>query len=236
MSIIDKSSGKENPKDAAGRAKTPLHLWPATASAAGAVGLYEGMLKYGRNNFRATDVAASVYVAAAKRHVDAWFEGGDNWHLGNALACLAILVDTSVNGTMVDDRNYVPEAGAYDEFSSACAARMDELNDQYSHLTPKHWDARDMTDEAANLNVAQNKATPAQEVAEKVKEATKEIQNFSDLVRVLDKVLSGDKCDDPECEACHPKAKTESTETAEDVLLEQLRKILGPDIQIRRVD
>src|SRR6187402_3017055 len=77
-----------NPKDQMGRAKAPLHLWPASATLLGAMGLYEGYLKYGRANWRASDVAASVYVAAAKRHLEDWFEMGDLIHLGNALATI----------------------------------------------------------------------------------------------------------------------------------------------------
>lgn len=139
-----------NPKDATGRAKLPLHLWPASATAAGCVGFLEGELKYGRNNFRASDVAASVYVAAAKRHIDAWFEGQENSpdtgspHLGNALACIAILVDTQVNGTLLDDRNFVPSPEAYESWVATLTTQCKSLKHQFATLVaPKHWDRRD---------------------------------------------------------------------------------------------
>ncbi len=140
---------KANPKDAAGRAKVPMHLWPASATAYGAIGLLEGELKYGRNNFRGTQVAASVYVSAAKRHIDAWFEQQEvaadtgSLHLGNALACLAILVDASVNGTLLDDRNFVPDSSAHDVMMGKLTAQVAKLKTQFGGQTPKHWDARD---------------------------------------------------------------------------------------------
>lgn len=138
-----------NPKDAAGRAKVPLHLWPAAATAYGSIGLLEGELKYGRNNFRATPVAASVYVAACKRHLDYWIEGQEvasdtgSPHLGNALACLAILVDAKTNGTLIDDRNYAPDADAYERLMAELTAQVAKLKVMFADKNPKHWDARD---------------------------------------------------------------------------------------------
>lgn len=142
-------SDTANPKDAAGRAKVPLHLWPATATAFGAMGFQEGMLKYGCNNWRATPVSAAVYVAAAKRHIDAWMEGQDNSpdtgnpHLGNALACLAILVDAQVNGTLIDDRNYTPDEQAYERMMGALTQQVTALQKRFADKKPKHWDRRD---------------------------------------------------------------------------------------------
>lgn len=138
-----------NPKDAAGRAKLPMHLWPASATAAGCLGFREGELKYGRLNYRGTPVAASVYVAAAKRHIDAWMEGENNTrdygtpHLGNALACLAILVDAQVNGTLVDDRNFAPQPGAYEDFVEEMTKISARLTEMLGSIQPKHWDRRD---------------------------------------------------------------------------------------------
>lgn len=142
-------SDASNPKDAAGRAKLPLHLWPASATAYGSLGFLEGECKYGRNNFRGTSVAASVYVAAAMRHITAWFEGEENSadtgnpHLGNALACLAILVDAKVNGTLIDDRNFVPDPGAHGRMIEALVQQSASLKAQFADKKPKHYDARD---------------------------------------------------------------------------------------------
>lgn len=142
-------SDTANPKDAIGRGKLPLDLWPASATAFGAVGLKEGELKYGRNNFRAAHVAASVYIAALKRHLDAYMEGENTAsdsvvpHLANILANAAILVDATVNKTLVDDRNFIPSPGAY----QAAMAKLTEVTANLAVLhkdkKPKHWDARD---------------------------------------------------------------------------------------------
>lgn len=101
-----------NPKDLIGSDKLPLHLWPTTATAMGCLGLLDGMGKYGRMNWREFGVRPSVYVAACKRHLDAWFEGEDSApdsgvpHLAHALACLAILVDAEAAGKLIDDRAF----------------------------------------------------------------------------------------------------------------------------------
>lgn len=138
-----------NPKDAAGRAKLPLHLWPATATAYGSIGFLEGYLKYGRSNWRATPVYASVYYEAAMRHMNAWMEGEDTTkeggpHLGNALACIAILVDAHVNGTLIDDRNYVPDSEAYALMVEMMIECSKKLKAQFEGRAPKHYDKRDL--------------------------------------------------------------------------------------------
>jgi len=99
-----------NPKDSIGSDKMPLHLWPNTATILGTLGLLDGAAKYGRSNWRAAGVRASIYYDALRRHMDAWFEGEDYaadsgvHHLGHALACLAILADAMSCGKLVDDR------------------------------------------------------------------------------------------------------------------------------------
>jgi hypothetical protein len=55
-----------NPKDAVGSDKLPLHLWPESATMYGCLGLLEGMSKYGRSNWRAAGVRASIYYDACK--------------------------------------------------------------------------------------------------------------------------------------------------------------------------
>src|SRR5690242_5474513 len=64
-----------NPKDGIGSTKLPLHLWPMSATAHGCLALLDGMLKYGRLNWRGTEVRASVYLAACGRHLGEWLEG-----------------------------------------------------------------------------------------------------------------------------------------------------------------
>lgn len=99
-----------NPKDAIGRAKLDLGLVPDTLEIFAATAFAEGADKYGPYNWRRAPVAASAYYAAGKRHQKKWWNGQDLdvktkvHHLANAIACLAIVLDAEVCGTLVDDR------------------------------------------------------------------------------------------------------------------------------------
>lgn len=99
-----------NPKDLFGAKKVSLSKFPAVALAHGAHAMMDGARKYGAYNWRDKAVIASIYVDAAKRHIDNWFEGqkraGDSkvHHLGHALACVAILLDAEATGSLIDDR------------------------------------------------------------------------------------------------------------------------------------
>lgn len=64
-----------NPKDRMAITKLDLSLFPTTAKAYGALAMTEGDLKYGGYNYRTAGVKASVYYAAANRHLDKWFNG-----------------------------------------------------------------------------------------------------------------------------------------------------------------
>ena len=135
-----------NPKDAIGSNKLPLHLWPTTATAVGCLPMLEGALKYGRSNFRAIGVRASIYYDACRRHLDAWFEGEDDApdsgipHLGHALACLAIIVDAHAAGKLTDDRMV---AGGYLASREALTAHVARLKALYAGKTPKHYTIAD---------------------------------------------------------------------------------------------
>lgn len=135
-----------NPKDLIGSNKLPLHLWPTTASAAGALALLEGALKYGRSNFREIGVRASIYYDALNRHVNKWFEGEDTDpesglpHLGHALACLAILVDAQAAGKLNDDRMV---RGGYSKMMEEFAPHVARLREKYAERSPKHYTIAD---------------------------------------------------------------------------------------------
>jgi len=104
-----------NPKSAFGMKKPPLHLVPDPPLIELAMVMGLGARKYGAFNWRQTEVAASVYVAAARRHMAAWFDGENiddesgASHLAHAAACLFILLDAMAVGKLVDDR---PPPGA----------------------------------------------------------------------------------------------------------------------------
>lgn len=133
-----------NPKQSQGASKLPLHLWPTTATALGCLGILEGREKYGLVNWRASKVVATIYVDAAKRHLDAWLEGEEqspdsgNFHLGNALASIAILVDAQAHGTMVDDRPFTPTAG-YRSLIEKLTPHVDRIKALYVEKQPRHF-------------------------------------------------------------------------------------------------
>ena len=99
-----------NPKDLLGIKKVQLNLVPASSTIYQALAMEDGAVKYGPFNWRTKKVKASIYVAAAIRHIQAWFDGEENAsdsgkpHLGHALACLGILADAKETGNLADDR------------------------------------------------------------------------------------------------------------------------------------
>lgn len=138
-----------NPKDAIGSTKLPLHLWPAEATALGCLGMLEGKEKYGRNNYIAGEgVVASIYIDAAKRHIDAWFSGEEvspdtqNDHLGNALACLAIIVKTRAHGKLIDDRDFAPNPG-YRKLVEELTPNVKRLQELFTDKSPRHFTIAD---------------------------------------------------------------------------------------------
>jgi len=104
-----------NPKTAAGATKVPLHLVPPSATHYLALAFKDGAEKYGAYNWRVKGVSASVYIAAAMRHLDAYRDGEDVsrdalvHHLGHVMACCAIVLDAASVGMLNDDR---PTKGA----------------------------------------------------------------------------------------------------------------------------
>jgi len=108
--LYDPDAEGENPKDRIGETKPPLHLIPPAAEILEAVVMGLGARKYGPFNWRSAKVRATVYVAAAKRHLAQWLDGVDDdsesgvSHLAHARACLGILLDAQATGNVIDDR------------------------------------------------------------------------------------------------------------------------------------
>ncbi|MDI4659527.1 MULTISPECIES: dATP/dGTP diphosphohydrolase domain-containing protein [Cobetia] len=145
--ITECSEAKDtNPKDAIGANKLPLHLWPVPATALGSLALLDGALKYGRTNWRAAGVRASIYVDACQRHLGAWFEGEDTdpdsgiHHLGHALACLAILTDAQHAGKLTDDR-MLP--GNLRQLIDQLTPEVERLKEKHSDKHPHHYTIED---------------------------------------------------------------------------------------------
>ncbi len=99
------------------------------------------MLKYGRSNFRAVGVRASIYYDAASRHLNAWFEGEavdpDSGlpHLAHALACLAIIVDAEAAGKLNDDRMHPGGYRALINSLTPHVARLKAVHEDKSRRT-----------------------------------------------------------------------------------------------------
>lgn len=135
-----------NPKDAVGSGKIPLHLWPMTATALGSMALLDGACKYGRSNYRAVGVRASIYYDAASRHLSKWFEGEEVDpesgvpHLGHALACLAILIDSQACGKLNDDRMV---QGGYLELLQELTPVVAAIKERHADKNPKHYTIAD---------------------------------------------------------------------------------------------
>jgi hypothetical protein len=104
-----------NPKDRLGLNKVRLSLVPPSSIIYQALAMEDGAVKYGPYNWRENKVVVSIYIDAAMRHLQSYFDGEEcaqdskKPHLGHALACIGIIVDALETGNLVDDR---PKPGA----------------------------------------------------------------------------------------------------------------------------
>lgn len=135
-----------NPKDAISGSKLPLGLWPATATAMGALGLLDGATRYGQANYRVMGARASVYINALRRHLEAYAEGEEASpdsgvpHLASMLANIAILVDCSAAGNLVDDRTF---PGGYHTLVDQLTEISNRIQAERAHLHPHHYTKAD---------------------------------------------------------------------------------------------
>lgn len=136
----------ENPKDAVSGNKLPTHFVPDIALVELSLAMLEGALKYGKVNFRAKKVRASVYLDALDRH-RMKFAGGTNidpktmvHHMGYVMACAAILIDAQVRGTMIDDRPYQgPNPIDMEAYIDQCSERVENLREMFKDHKPHHY-------------------------------------------------------------------------------------------------
>ncbi len=135
-----------NPKDLIGSDKLPLHLVPTTMIAMSCIAFLNGALKYGRANWRRAGVRSSIYVDAAKRHLDAWFEGEECDpddgvpNLAVALACIGIIVDAQAADMLTDDR-MVP--GGWRPLLDDLTPHVKRLKALHADKSPRHWTIED---------------------------------------------------------------------------------------------
>ena len=121
-----------NPKDAIGISKAPMSTVSAAVLMEVGVAMLEGASKYGRHNYRAAGVRASVYYDALMRHAMAWWEGEDldpdsgMSHITKAIATLVVLRDAMIQDKFTDDRP--PRSAPF----------LPALNDKAAALLVKH--------------------------------------------------------------------------------------------------
>lgn len=141
------SATKEtNPKDTIGDAKVPLWLLSPQAKIKWAMAQFAGLIKYGAWNWRAAGVRTSIYLSAMERHMDA-FKSGEDFdptdgtdHLGNIMACSAILIDARAAGKLNDDR---PPSVSHRAVIAEAEETMRRLKKQYADKAPRHYTIAD---------------------------------------------------------------------------------------------
>jgi hypothetical protein len=138
-----------NPKDGIGATKLPLSLVPATAIDVESLAFLNGALKYGRANWRACGVRASIYLDAARRHISAWENGEENDaegvpHLGSARACMGIIIDAMSCGKLNDDRPPSIDLAAHREHLTPIVGSLTAL---HADRHPRHYSISDTAPE-----------------------------------------------------------------------------------------
>ena len=105
-----------NPKQLQGDYKVPLHLVPPGLEIYAAMALGEGGLwkevPYGPYNFRDSQVEAMTYIGGMLRHIKDYLDGYDidpdspvnKPSLAGVAGSLAILIDATENGNLIDNR------------------------------------------------------------------------------------------------------------------------------------
>lgn len=132
-----------NPKDLVGVSKVPASCVSQLVMMEVGLGMQEGALKYGRHNYRVTGVRASVYYDAARRHIDAYWEGQDIdpdsglHHIAKAITSLIVLRDAMLQGLCTDDRP--PQNVNLEAFLEVLNAKSAKLRETYKDRNPVHY-------------------------------------------------------------------------------------------------
>jgi hypothetical protein len=144
--VTEPSTKPTNPKDIVGSGKLPLELVPDTAGVYMALAFLEGALKYGRFNWRVAGVRASIYAAAARRHLSKWWNGEDCdpathvHHLASVMACCTIILDADLVGKLTDDRPPKADLGKLIDSLDATVGHLKRL---YADRDPKQYTIAD---------------------------------------------------------------------------------------------
>lgn len=137
----------QNPKDVLGSTKPGLSTIPCAPLYEVAAALLTGAMKYGKHNWRAVPVRASVYYDASLRHIMAWWEGQDNDpesglpHLAHAVAGLLLYRDASINNMVIDDRP-IATGNPHIRIAAQVKALHDACSDPAAPFTQQNWCAQ----------------------------------------------------------------------------------------------
>lgn len=138
------NSKDTNPKDAVGVKKwRQFFTVPRQVLWEVGVGMLEGALKYGRHNYRASGVRASVYCDAAIGHIEQFIEGEDLdkdsglSHITKAICSLIVLRDAMMNDFWEDDRP--PRIADMDAVRDRLQKMVEENFRKYGDLKPHHY-------------------------------------------------------------------------------------------------
>jgi hypothetical protein len=141
LEAMESKTKPSNPKDAvATLTKVGLSYIPVPVTYEVGLAMMEGGFKYGRHNYRVVGVRASVYYDAAKRHLDAFWEGEDFdpdskariHHISKAIAGLMVLRDSIMRGNWVDDRPPSVDPG----WMQTLHVELPKLLEQYPNPVP----------------------------------------------------------------------------------------------------
>lgn len=144
------TSKPSNPKDVVGIRKAPMSTVSALVLAEVGVAMLEGAVKYGRHNYRAVGVRASVYYDATRRHLDKWWEGEDLdpdsslSHITKAITSLVVLRDAMLQGKIEDDRPL--QHADVGEFYKRLDMMSSHIIDQHKDKSPHHYTQDDKVD------------------------------------------------------------------------------------------
>ena len=107
--IVTREPDKLNKASKNDKEKIDISLIPYVALQTEAKAFMVGAVKYGRYNY-CKGHEASQLVAAAQRHLLAWFQGEEldpqdgQPHLGSVRACVAMILRQQELGTLIDNR------------------------------------------------------------------------------------------------------------------------------------
>jgi hypothetical protein len=133
-----------NPKDVVGINKVPMSTVSAPVMMEVGLGMLEGAAKYGRHNYRAVGVRASVYYDATLRHLMGWWEGEDVdpdsdaglSHVSKAIASLVVLRDAMIQEKLTDDR---PPKTKDRDWIKKLNEKAAKIIEQHKDKSPKHY-------------------------------------------------------------------------------------------------